>query len=738
MKPILLALLIPAAVHAEASRDPWLRPFDSRSIWNMPIGSEAEYVPGGLTPAAGFSIDEEILLRVAADAPERPLFAPASWEKRAGGTLHLPPVRINDQYTVPDARQYWTPNFCAALLMPDNRTLRHLGPLCRPEPGGPVFAYTFGESDLHGDGILGSHGGSRLSALGGSIRLGELTGEEPVRHALKFVIDCGKFCHFDETNKGYRWPAATADSYAAERYKGTNKALLMGSLLALRPELSVGTLALKTPVGKKLFHALQDYGAYIVDDSAHDYFYLAGERGVQEEMESKLGHKFDSSWSDLDSDIRALLPLLHVVANNAPDRIGGGGTPRQPLAPPLADRPAGEAPPNIPAAQVLKIALNNPMMSEGEARPAAWTSDWGIEGKASVTRDTQTYHSAPASLCISSLGENVQGHVAQTFDATAGERLRVSGWLRADGGANAMLGVQSYTREWQGISLQILGNSISGMDWREVSGEVTLPPHTAHAAVQLIINGPGKAWLDDVSADGSAPGNSAEPKSEAMIPPPAPAKARDSSDPAEGFWPDYPMAWRQRAQEQIERSKQGNTPLVFIGDSLTEGWSRQPRWAEHYSKMGAANYGIGGDGTPQVLWRIRQGLLDGSQPEVIVLCIGVNNIWPGFGAADTLKGIESIVAMIRGKCPETRILLIGNTHLYDDPHFRERVRFINSGQAKLADGKHIRFVDFSEKMLQENGTLIAEFYEGDKLHLSPAGYNLWSLEMDAILADMLN
>lgn len=737
MKPASLLFLFLAAVQAETLRDPWLRPFDSRSIWNMPIGSGAEYVPAGLTPAAGISIDEEILLRVAPDAPERPTFAPASWEKRAGGTTHLPSVRINDQYTVPDARQYWTPNFCAALLMPDNRTLRHLGPLCRPEPGGPVFAYTFGESDLHGDGILGSHGGSRLSALGGSVRLGELTGDESIRHALKVVIDCGKYCHFDETNKGHRWPAATADGYAAERYQGTNKAMLMGSLLALRPELNAEKLALKTPVGRKLFQAFQDYGAYIVDDSAHDYFYLAAERGVQEEMESKLGHKFDASWSDLDSDIQKLLPLLHVVANNAPDRIGGGGTPRQPLAPPLADRPTGDAPPNIPATPVLKIALSNPQMTDGETRPAAWTSDWGIEGKATVTRDTQTYHSAPASLCIASLGENVQGQVAQTFDATAGQRLRVSGWVRADGGGNALFAVQSYTADWQGISLQILGNSITGMDWREVSGEITLPPNTAHAAVQLMLNGPGKAWLDDVSADGSAPGNSAEPRSEAMTPPPAPAKAMNSSDPAEGFWPDYPNAWRQRAQEQIQRSQQGNVPLVFLGDSLTEGWGRQARWADRYQKLGAVNYGIGGDGTSQVLWRIREGILDGIQPEVIVLCIGVNNIWPGFDAADTLKGIESIVAMIRVKCPQTRILLIGNTHLYDDPHFRERVRSINAGQAKLADGKHIRFVDFSGKLLKEDGNLIAELYEGDKLHLTPAGYEVWSREMDVVLAEML-
>lgn len=130
-----------------------------------------------------------------------------------------------------------------------------------------------------------------MSALGGSVRLGELTGNEPIRHALKFVINCNRFCHYDGADKGHRWPAAAADSYAAEHYKGTNKPMLMGSLLALRPDLKIESLNFKTPVGGKLFQALQNYGAYIVDDSAQDDFYLNAERGVQEEMEAKLGHR---------------------------------------------------------------------------------------------------------------------------------------------------------------------------------------------------------------------------------------------------------------------------------------------------------------------------------------------------------------------------------------------------------------------------------------------------------------
>ena len=61
--------------------------------------------------------------------------------------------------------------------------------MCRVEPGDPVFGYNFGDTDLRGDGIRGSHGGSAMSALGGSIRLGELTRGEPIRHAIDLLLE---------------------------------------------------------------------------------------------------------------------------------------------------------------------------------------------------------------------------------------------------------------------------------------------------------------------------------------------------------------------------------------------------------------------------------------------------------------------------------------------------------------------------------------------------------------------
>jgi beta-glucosidase len=125
---------------------------------------------------------------------------------------------------------------------------------------------------------------------------------------------------------------------------------------------------------------------------------------------------------------------------------------------------------------------------------------------------------------------------------------------------------------------------------------------------------------------------------------------------------------------------------------------------------------------------------------VIVLCIGINNVWSGFGAEDTLKGIEAVPARLKDKCPQARMLLLGNTHFFDkgDGGSRKRVRAINAALAKLADGQRVRFLDFSGEMPGEGYALRLELYAGDKLHFTAQGYELWAKAMDPVLKAMAN
>ncbi|NES22060.1 MAG: hypothetical protein F6K41_24835 [Symploca sp. SIO3E6] len=331
------------------NREPWLWPFSQDSIWNMAIGSNAEYQPANLPRSARSTIDVDLLFIIPAGSPLQPLYDPGDWTKRCSGTktyenLSIP---IPDDLIVPDAIntpvRYYTPNNAAALLQPDGRTIIQLEPMARCVEGGPVYGYHWPKQDLdlYSQGIAGGHLGSGLSSLGGAIRKGELIGNEPIRHVLKLEL-WEKYIYYNPQSPtpGYRWPADRADSAAPRIYQGEDPQLVMGSLLAIPPEVTESSLELTTPAGKKLFYALQDYGAYQVDTTGRDAYALAAEQGVEEEFEAAYGYGLTArapTNNPFYQDFMKLFQALHIVTNNAPDSVGGGGQLRAPLAPSLTE-----------------------------------------------------------------------------------------------------------------------------------------------------------------------------------------------------------------------------------------------------------------------------------------------------------------------------------------------------------------------------------------------------------------
>jgi lysophospholipase L1-like esterase len=149
---------------------------------------------------------------------------------------------------------------------------------------------------------------------------------------------------------------------------------------------------------------------------------------------------------------------------------------------------------------------------------------------------------------------------------------------------------------------------------------------------------------------------------------------------------------------------------------------------------------VGGDGTPQLLYRIDKGILDGLNPKVVMLSMGVNNVWPGFDAADTVKGIKAVVTAIQAKAPDARILLISNWHFFDkgDGGSRRRVDTINAALKDFADGQKVRLLEISERLLTPDRELDLKFYAGDKLHLPTEGYRIWAEMLDPVLQDLMN
>ncbi len=201
----------------------------------------------------------------------------------------------------------------------------------------------------------------------------------------------------------------------------------------------------------------------------------------------------------------------------------------------------------------------------------------------------------------------------------------------------------------------------------------------------------------------------------------------------------------------LARAKAGPIGVLFLGDSITEGWGNAPHiWERYYGKLEPANFGIGGDQTQHVIWRIENGELDGIHPKVVVFMLGTNNTGAHTGA-QIAAADRKIVDLIKAKLPETKILFLAifprgprknkeGVVTYDavlDAQKRmAAITAANADLAKLDDGKTIRFLDINARFMGNDGT-IPYVLMPDQLHPNAAGYQLWAEAMDPLLKEML-
>lgn len=204
--------------------------------------------------------------------------------------------------------------------------------------------------------------------------------------------------------------------------------------------------------------------------------------------------------------------------------------------------------------------------------------------------------------------------------------------------------------------------------------------------------------------------------------------------------------WVARHKGFVEIAKAGNVDVLFLGDSITDFWRREGLaiWEERFAPLKAANFGISGDRTQHVLWRIENGELDGISPKVVVLMIGTNNtgferdkITPRNTEVETAEGVRVIVEHLRAKLPSTRILLLAIFPRGEkDSPARAQVDAINKMIAKLKDGDHVVFLNINKRFLQPDGTLSKDIMP-DLLHPNAAGYKIWADAIQKPLARLL-
>jgi lysophospholipase L1-like esterase len=189
-------------------------------------------------------------------------------------------------------------------------------------------------------------------------------------------------------------------------------------------------------------------------------------------------------------------------------------------------------------------------------------------------------------------------------------------------------------------------------------------------------------------------------------------------------------------QSFVETAKNGDFDILFLGDSITYLWTvgegdmsgylgGKRLFDKYFGSMKVANFGIAGDTTQGVLWRLQNGEGQGHKPKAVMLMLGTNNTG-GASGEEIAEGLGAVVLELRKDFPDAKIMLMAIFPRGSSPNDanRRKCETANKIIAKLHDGKHVFFTDINSKFLKEDGSLIG-FRPQENLHPVEEGFDIW-------------
>ncbi len=192
--------------------------------------------------------------------------------------------------------------------------------------------------------------------------------------------------------------------------------------------------------------------------------------------------------------------------------------------------------------------------------------------------------------------------------------------------------------------------------------------------------------------------------------------------------------WLKRRTTWAERVEQDQNAVVFLGDSITQGWGDD--FKKSFGDMKVANRGISGDTTRGMLVRLTQDVLD-LNPKAVVILAGTNDLEEKATPEQIVGNLELIVAALEKHDPEMPIVLckvMPSSASKRRP--AEAIKKINDLLAKAVKGKkNVVVLETWVLFADEKGDAKkAEF--PDLLHPNAAGYAKWAAGLRPVFATL--
>jgi lysophospholipase L1-like esterase len=228
-------------------------------------------------------------------------------------------------------------------------------------------------------------------------------------------------------------------------------------------------------------------------------------------------------------------------------------------------------------------------------------------------------------------------------------------------------------------------------------------------------------------------------------------QGRPPIEPADQPLPRTDANSMKAHEELLAKRKAGKIDVYFLGDSITRRWGTSDaqyadlydNWKKNFTGWNAANFGWGGDKTQNMLWRLKNGELDGVNPKVIVLMAGTNNVGRQSPVGDAeqradevARGVSAVVRELRQRAPKATVIITGITPRDDNLDVMPVIDTANRQIARLADGRKVRYVNVNRELSLPDGHL-REGMANDGLHLTPKAYQVWADALKPLFTEIL-
>jgi lysophospholipase L1-like esterase len=210
-------------------------------------------------------------------------------------------------------------------------------------------------------------------------------------------------------------------------------------------------------------------------------------------------------------------------------------------------------------------------------------------------------------------------------------------------------------------------------------------------------------------------------------------------------WAD--MARYREANRTLVAPAAGEARVVFMGDSITDGW-QQPRYGGFFPGKPYVDRGISGQTTPQMLLRFRRDVVD-LQPKAVVILAGTNDIAGNTGVM-TNEEIQGNLATMSELAHAHKIKVVmssvtpvseyhvANPRVAPQTSARpmERIKALNEWMKSYAAAHGDVYLDYFTAMIDDKGLMRAELTEDD-LHPNAQGYAIMGPLAEAAIARAL-